>query len=134
MKKNNNILSSAAAKTLQETLQSIEGDTNGKAIVHMDQYCKGDAKFKAAKIFKELNLLQHPAQNGALIYIATVDRKLAIILDQALAEVVEDDFISKSCSKLALSLQNNEISEGLKSVLHELKQVWKNHFPNKILK
>jgi uncharacterized membrane protein len=126
---NKAILKSDSASELQYLLHSIEKETSGKAIIHIDEFCKGDPYFKATKIFRELNLLRHPLQNSALIYVATKDRKLAIILDRGLEEKVEQGYIKESCESLATSLKENQMLEGLTQTLNSLKTVWKNHFP-----
>jgi uncharacterized membrane protein len=122
-------LNTAEAESIRSILQSIETETSGKAVIHVDEYCKGDAYFKATKIFQEMSLLEHPAKNSALIYIALKDRKLAVVADHVLNNLIGDDFIQNQCEGLAEAISQNNIKSGLETLLLNLKEVWKEHFP-----
>lgn len=123
------ILDKSAAKSIASLLQSVEDQTRGKIIVHIDEFCKGDAFFKAAKLFREMNLLRHLPQNSSLIYIASTDKKIGLVFDKALDAVLLPNFATDQAEHLAQSLHNNMAQEGIEELINKLLEVYLTHFP-----
>ncbi|MCW3127537.1 MAG: hypothetical protein JWO03_3195 [Bacteroidetes bacterium] len=86
------LFSSPEKKQIVEAISKAEKLTSGEIRVHVEAQCKGNALDRAAEVFYKLEMNKTVLRNGVLIYVAYEDKKLAIIGDRGINEVVPDDF------------------------------------------
>ncbi|MEB0249548.1 TPM domain-containing protein, partial [Mucilaginibacter sp. 5B2] len=77
---------------IQQAVADAEKNTSGEVRVCMEKTCSDDPLDRAAKYFAQLEMHKTKLRNGVLIYVATVDRKFAIIGDAGINSVVPGDF------------------------------------------
>jgi uncharacterized membrane protein len=77
---------------VQQAVADAEKNTSGEIRVCMEKTCSDDPLDRAVKYFTQLEMHQTKQRNGMLIYVATVDRKFAIIGDAGINKVVPADF------------------------------------------
>jgi uncharacterized membrane protein len=73
---------------IQKAVADAEKNTSGEVRVCMEKTCSDDPLDRAVKYFTQLEMHKTKLRNGVLIYVATVDRKFAIIGDAGINSVV----------------------------------------------
>lgn len=122
-------LSQAEQQTLHQYIQDIEKETSACIGLHVDDYCKGDPYFKAVKIFQEIGFLSRVEQNALLLYVASQDRKYAIVLDKELDAVVPKDEFERIEQSFVSDLEKGDLSQALTSVMEQYAAIFKDNFP-----
>jgi len=100
-------LTESEEKEIIASISEAEKQTSGEIRVHIESKCKGDPLARAVEVFDKLGMLATKDRNGVLIYIAVNDKKLAIIGDKGIDEVVPEDFW-----KSARDFMTHEFSQG----------------------
>src|SRR5207245_9962841 len=91
----------ADQKRIVEAIVAAEQHTSGQIKVHVEPRCKGgDAFRRAADLFARLGLTQTRQRNGVLIYVATQDRKFALLGDTGIHEDVGSAFWQEAAGRL----------------------------------
>ena len=62
-----------------ESIERAELKTSGEIRFHMESRCKGEALSRAIQVFRNLKMHKTQLRNGTLIYLATIDKKFAIV-------------------------------------------------------
>jgi uncharacterized membrane protein len=70
-------------------------------------------------------------RNGVLIYLSFSDRKLAIIGDQGINEVVPPDFWESTKNELIFRFKRNEFTQGIIDAVTEAGKQLQQYFPLK---
>lgn len=112
-----------------EAIQKAEKRTSGEIRVHADTKCTEDPVQKAIYHFERLGMQNTKDRNGVLIYIATNDRKLAIIGDQNINEKVPDDFWENTKNNLISAFKKGEFVLGLTEAIKDVGEKLKGYFP-----
>lgn len=86
------IFTTQEQELIAHAITEAEKATSGEIRVAVEKHCKRDALERATAYFHELGMNQTSLHNGVLIYLATDDKKFAIIGDSGINNVVPDDF------------------------------------------
>lgn len=108
-----NFFSKLEIKKIVAAIQEAEKDTSGEIRVHIDNFCKGDAIERATEVFFKLKMNETVQRNGVLIYLAVKDHKFAIIGDEGINNVVENDFWEDIKNDMTQSFRNNLFTDGI---------------------
>lgn len=108
-----NFFSKLEIKKIVAAIQEAEKDTYGEIRVHIDNFCKGDAIERATEVFFKLKMNETVQRNGVLIYLAVKDHKFAIIGDEGINNVVENDFWEDIKNDMTQSFRNNLFTDGI---------------------
>lgn len=108
-----NFFSKLKIKRIVAAIQEAEKDTSGEIRVHIDNFCKGDAIERATEVFFKLKMNETVQRNGVLIYLAVKDHKFAIIGDEGINNVVENDFWEDIKNDMTQSFRNNLFTDGI---------------------
>lgn len=87
-----NILNREEGQRIVEAIKTAERNTSGEIKVHIENHCKGDVEERSIVVFNKLKLNETKLRNGVLIYIAIKDHKFAILGDEGINQVVEENF------------------------------------------
>ncbi|BCY28385.1 TPM domain-containing protein [Flavobacterium okayamense] len=116
----------------QEIVQAIveaEKNTSGEIRVHLEEHSNKDPLVRAQEVFIELNMQSTKARNGVLIYVGVSDKHLAIIGDEGINKVVENDFWDCTKDVIIANFKEGNYKKGLvEGVLRAGKQL-KKYFP-----
>lgn len=85
-------LSDAEKEEITRAIRRAESSTSGEIRVHIEYRCPGDALRRAEEVFELLGMANTSEKNGALVYIAVGDRKLAVIGDSGIDRRVRPEF------------------------------------------
>ncbi|NOX46321.1 MAG: TPM domain-containing protein [Chlorobi bacterium] len=112
-----------------QAVKNAELDTSGEIRVHIENKCKGDAKDRAALLFKKLGMQKTELRNGVLFYLALKNRKFAILGDGGINEVVPDNFWDDIRDTMLNYFREDNFAEGLAEGISMAGKQLKKHFP-----
>src|ERR1700761_5775804 len=98
---------------IRKAIEDAEKHTSGQIRVCIEKTCSEDVLDRAAKYFYQLDMHKTRLRNGVLIYVATVDRKFAIIGDAGINKVVPDDFWDDTKEKMLDQFKYGKLVEGI---------------------
>jgi uncharacterized membrane protein len=116
----------------QEIIQSIENaelNTSGEIRLHVENSCKTDPVQRAIKVFEKLGMDKTQLKNGVLFYLAVMDKKIAVIGDKGINEVVPNNFWDDVKNEIISHFKNNEFSRGISKGIELAGEKLKIHFP-----
>ena len=111
-------------------IKEAEKNTSAELKVHIDSKCKGEPLDEAAKWFARLKMGNTQARNGVLIYIAYKDRKIAVIGDKGINELVESDFWDSTYKIMRDKFVVGDYSGGLSDAIGNISGKLKHYFPS----
>lgn len=128
--KSRELLSDTDQKAIIAAIKAAELNTSGEIRVHIESYCKeSNVLDRAAIVFAELNMHKTEQRNGVLFYLATVDKKFAILGDVGINTKVPKDFWSNIKDEMAIRLKKGLLTESLTVGIFMAGEKLKEHFP-----
>jgi uncharacterized membrane protein len=106
-------LSKSEQQEVLKAIENAESNTSGEIRIHIESHCKGDILDRAADIFEKLKMHKTELRNGVLIYLATKDKKFAIIGDAGINAVVPKGFWDETKDAMAAKFKEFKFAEGL---------------------
>ena len=110
-------------------ISDAESQTSGEIRLHLESRCKGDVLDRAAVVFETLAMHKTALRNGVLFYLATEDRKFAILGDGGINAVVPDNFGNEVKNRVIDGLTTGKPAEGLASGIRLAGEQLSAHFP-----
>ena len=110
-------------------ISDAESQTSGEIRLHLESRCKGDVLNRAAMVFETLAMHKTALRNGVLFYLATDDRKFAILGDGGINAVVPEGFWNEVKETVIAGLVAGNPSDGLASGIRLAGQQLSAHFP-----
>ena len=110
-------------------ISDAESHTSGEIRLHLESRCKGDVLDRAAMVFETLAMHKTALRNGVLFYLATEDRKFAILGDGGINAVVPEGFWNGVKDTVITGMAAGNPAEGLASGIRLAGQQLSNHFP-----
>jgi uncharacterized membrane protein len=114
---------------VQQAVADAEKNTSGEIRVCMEKTCSDDPLDRAVKYFTQLEMHQTKQRNGVLIYVATVDRKFAIIGDAGINKVVPADFWDSTKEEMLNQFKYGNMVEGIVTGVKKAGEQLKKYFP-----
>jgi uncharacterized membrane protein len=114
---------------IQQAVADAEKNTSGEIRVCMEKTCSDEALDRAVKYFAQLEMHKTKLRNGVLIYVATVDRKFAIIGDAGINKVVPDDFWDTTKEDMLNHFKYGNLVEGIVTGIKNAGDQLKKYFP-----
>ena len=123
------ILNNEEDRRVVEAIQQAERNTSGEIKVHIENHCKGDVEARSLFIFNRLKMHETAQRNGVLIYLAVKDRKFAILGDEGINNVVEEDFWNDVKDLMLSHFKEGRFIEGLEAGIQRCGEKLKAYFP-----
>jgi len=98
---------------IRAAVEDAERHTSGEIRVCIEKNCSEEVLDRAAKYFHKLSMHKTKLRNGVLIYVATVDRKFAIIGDAGINKVVPDNFWDETKDDMLQHFKFGNLVEGI---------------------
>jgi uncharacterized membrane protein len=114
---------------IQKAVASAEKNTSGEIRVCMEKTCSDEPLDRAVKYFTQLEMHKTKLRNGVLIYVATVDRKFAIIGDSGINKVVPADFWDSTKEDMLNQFKYGNLIEGIELGVAKAGEQLKKYFP-----
>lgn len=121
--------SESETQNIIEAINSAELDSSGEIRVHLEAKCSLDPVLRAQEIFKRLAMHKTKSRNGILFYLATEDKKFAVIGDQGIHQVVGQEFWIAIKDSVLDKFKAGLFAEGLIKGIEQAGKSLKEFFP-----
>jgi uncharacterized membrane protein len=125
------VFSDEEQQRIRAAIEDAEKHTSGQIRVCIEKKCTEPVLDRAAKYFHQLNMHKTRLRNGVLIYVATVDRKFAIIGDAGINKAVPDSFWDETKEDMLQHFKYGNIVEGIVTGLAIAGDHLQKYFPHK---
>jgi uncharacterized membrane protein len=115
---------------IRKAIEEAENRSSGEIRVCIEKKCSEEVLDRAAKYFFQLNMHKTKLRHGVLIYVATVDRKFAIIGDAGINQVVPSNFWDSTKEDMMQHFKYGDIVEGIITGLKIAGEQLQKYFPN----
>jgi len=115
---------------IRGAIEEAENRSSGEIRVCIEKKCSEDVLDRAAKYFFQLNMHKTKLRHGVLIYVATVDRKFAIIGDAGINQVVPANFWDNTKEEMLQHFKYGDIVEGIVTGLKIAGEQLQKYFPH----
>lgn len=122
-------LSDKEQEKIKHSIEWAEKATSGEVRVCIERVCEKDAYERAVECFFDLEMQNTKLRNGILVYVALDDRKFAIIGDDGINKLVNDDFWDGTKSLMLEKFKEGEVAEGISVGIIEAGKQLKKYFP-----
>jgi len=113
-----------------KAIQEAEKATSGEIRLHLEAKLNKDVYERAKEIFVKIGMAKTIQRNGVLIYLATGDRKFAIIGDKGIDEVVPENFWEDIVAEMSLKFKEGKFYEGVCQAIQKIGENLKQYFPH----
>ncbi|BAV04265.1 TLP18.3, Psb32 and MOLO-1 founding protein of phosphatase [Filimonas lacunae] len=113
-----------------QAIKTAELQTSGEVRVFIESKCRFvDPIDRAKEMFARLEMEKTELRNGVLVYVAVKSRQLAIYADEAIYQKAGTAFWQEEVLKMLRHFNKENYAEGIASVVLEIGEVLKYHFP-----
>src|ERR1700733_14165349 len=116
---------------IRTAIEDAEKHTSGQIRVCIEKTCSENVLDRAARYFHQLDMHKTRLRNGVLIYLATVDRKFAIIGDAGINKVVPKNFWDDVKDDMLQHFKYGNLVEGIVTGLKIAGDHLQKFFPHK---
>ena len=117
---------------IAKAIEQAESQCSGEIRVHIESSCKSNVLDRAASVFKTLAMHKTKERNGVLFYLSINDRKLAIIGDVGINQVVPPDFWDTTKEIVINDFKKGEFTQGIVEGIELTGQHLKQYFPHQL--
>src|SRR3978361_1168460 len=117
---------------IRVAIENAEKHTSGQLRVCIEKTCSEDVLDRAAKYFHKLDMHKTKLRNGVLIYVATVDRKFAIIGDKGINKAVPENFWDDTKEDMLQHFKYGNLVEGIVTGIAIAGEHLQKYFPHKL--
>jgi uncharacterized membrane protein len=121
--------SDAEKKQIVEAIKQAELNTSGEIRLHVEGPCKADVLDRAVYVFEKLGMHKTELRNGVLFYLATTDKKFAILGDAGINAKVPEDFWDEIKETVLAHFRESRYAEGLSEGIKMAGEKLKAEFP-----
>ncbi|HEY8403116.1 MAG TPA: TPM domain-containing protein [Flavobacteriales bacterium] len=123
------IITEQVKRNIEEAIALAESGTSAEVRVHIEDECKEDTMDRAAYVFRQLEMHKTELRNGVLIYVALGNRKMAILGDAGINQLMKQDDWDTIKEHILEHFKNNDIEGGLIHGLQDIGVLLHTHFP-----
>ena len=129
MPKANDFLTPKDEEVIVAAIKQAEKNTSGEIRVHIENHAEKPPLERAQEVFFELGMDKTAARNGVLFYIGVSDHTFAIIGDEGIDKVVENDFWDCTKDTVISHFKENRFAQGLSEGILKAGDRLKTYFP-----
>lgn len=116
-------------KEVVSAIGVAEKNTSGEIRVHIEQHSEKPPLERAQEVFLQLGMANTTARNGVLFYVGVADHTFAIIGDEGIDKVVEDDFWDCTKDEVISKFKEAKFKDGLVNGILRAGERLKQFFP-----
>ena len=116
-------------KQILAAVQAAEKNTSGEIRVHLAYKTRGPIYGYAQKVFQKIGMTKTAQRNGVLIFLATRDRKFAVLGDVGINEKVPEGFWNDVVQIMQEHFKENRFAEGIAEAVVRVGEKLKAYFP-----
>jgi uncharacterized membrane protein len=117
---------------IKRAVEDAEKHTSGEIRVCLEKKCSENVLHRAARYFHKLDMHKTRLRNGVLIYVATVDRKFAIIGDKGINNVVPENFWNETKNDMLEHFKQDKLVEGIVTGIAIAGEHLQKYFPHQL--
>lgn len=114
---------------IADAITAAERLTSGEICVHATPHCGDNVMDAAARTFDRLKLYCTERRNAVLIYVVYIDRKLAVLGDSGINDVVPDGYWDDIVARLSEALADGRAADGLCEAINDIGRKLATFFP-----
>lgn len=122
-------LSVSEERAIVEAIKQAETNTSGEIRVHLEDHSDKPPLERAQEVFLALGMDKTAARNGVLFYVGVSDHHFAILGDEGINNVVEQNFWNSTKDLVIEHFKRGENKEGLVQGILKAGQELKRYFP-----
>lgn len=116
-------------KEVVNAIAAAEKNTSGEIRVHIENHTEKPPLERAQEVFHLLGMDETAARNGVLFYVGVSDHTFAIIGDEGIDKVVEDDFWDCTRDAVISKFKEKKFKDGLVEGILRAGERLKSYFP-----
>lgn len=129
MYKVEDFLTATQEQALIETIKVSEKNTSGEIRVHIEKSTEKSPMDRALEVFYMLEMDKTELRNGILIYVAVESKKIAIIGDEGINNLVPKNFWDEELAMLISYFKASNFTKGLELTILKIGKKLKEFFP-----
>ena len=116
-------------KQILAAVQEAERNTSGEIRVHLAHKIRGPVFGHAQKVFQKIGMTKTAQRNGVLIFLATKDKKFAVLGDVGINEKVPEGFWNDVVQIMQEHFRQDQFAEGISEAILRVGEKLKAYFP-----
>lgn len=129
MSKTEDFLTKEEEQEIVNAIITAEKNTSGEIRVHIEEMSNKPPIERAKEVFSTLKMHKTQARNGVLFYVGVASKSFAIIGDEGINNVVEDDFWNCTKDIVLENFKNKQFKKGLIEGILAAGNQLKHYFP-----
>ena len=117
-------------KQILAAVQAAEKNTSGEIRVHLEYITRGPVYGHAQKVFQRIGMTKTAHRNGVLIFLATGNKKFAVLGDVGINEKVPEGFWNDVVGIMQEYFKRNKFAEGISEAILRIGEKLKKYFPH----
>jgi uncharacterized membrane protein len=110
-------------------VREAEKNTSGEVRVHLEYHAPEPVYGHAQKVFQRVGMTKTAQRNGVLIFLATGNKKFAVLGDVGINEKVPEGFWNDVVQIMQKHFKQNEFAEGISEAVLRIGEKLKTYFP-----
>ncbi|MFH0985254.1 MAG: TPM domain-containing protein, partial [Candidatus Omnitrophota bacterium] len=106
-----------------------EKNTSGEIRVHLEYHAREPVYGHAKKVFQRIGMTKTAQRNGVLIFLATGNKKFAVLGDVGINEKVPEGFWNDVVQIMQAHFKQGEFAEGISEAVLRIGEKLKTYFP-----
>lgn len=116
-------------KQILSAVREAERNTSGEIRVHLEYKTRGPVYGYAQKVFQRIGMTKTAQRNGVMIFLATGDKKFAVLGDVGINEKVPEGFWNDVVGIMQEHFKQNKFAEGISEAVLRIGEKLKAYFP-----
>lgn len=129
MSKVEDFLTSEEEAEIVKAISKAEKNTSGEIRVHIEDHTEKQPLERAQEVFNSLGMDKTSMRNGVLFYVGVANHAFAIIGDEGIDKVVENDFWDCTKDTVISHFKESKYKEGLVSGILKAGERLQQYFP-----
>lgn len=110
-------------------IREAEKNTSGEIRLHLEYKVKDEVFGHAKKVFQKIGMTKTAERNGVLIFMATKDKKFAVLGDVGINEKVPEGFWNDVVQIMQEHFKRHKFAEGISEAVIRIGEKLKQFFP-----
>jgi uncharacterized membrane protein len=116
-------------KQILDAVREAEKNTSGEIRVHLEYHAREPVYGHAQKVFQKIGMTKTQERNGVLIFLATGNKKFAVLGDVGINEKVPEGFWNDVVQIMQERFKQNKFAEGISEAALRVGEKLKACFP-----
>ena len=116
-------------KQILAAVREAERNTSGEIRIHLEYKTREPVFGHAQKVFQRIGITRTSERNGVLIFLATHDKKFAVLGDVGINEKVPEGFWNDVAGIMQEHFKRNKFADGISEAVLRIGEKLKTYFP-----